>query len=483
MQRTVGHCIIKPVKLTHGFQVLALKLQEIATTLSDTDIRTRVGASIKSHYDEMNEDGQYHYAYLVDVFGDASSGQAVYSVDGQLRRANYKMRTTGEKATCDVDCEGSEEVVPTTQYKRLEADRTDKESLQVQISGEFVSLKEGSVGQDGTAYLKLIAPGWGSSGYYPAEVLERDGPKVFANGTKNFWNHQTDAEEAARPEGDLRDLASVLTEDSHYEKNGPAGPGLYAKAKVFEEFRQPVDDLAKHIGMSIRATGKAKEGTAEGKTGAIIEQLTRGISVDYVTTPGAGGKILQLFEAARAVKTTEKEGADEMDAAELKKLQESIAQTQADNAVIKAENRKLRERMALSDAATEVRKILGGIRISEAISTRVASRILAGVIPLTEVGDLDLVKLKTLVEGEAKDECEYVAKLSGGQIVTGMGSGAAEMTEAQKTEHEKELDAEARGFAEGLGLQSKQAIDIMTRGRSAFRPMFNAADGRGTESD
>ena len=66
--------------------------------------------------------------------------------------------------------------------------------------------------------------GRGTSGYYPAEVLERDGPKVFPAGTKNFWNHQTDAEEAARPEGDLRDLASVLTEDAHFENNGPTGP-------------------------------------------------------------------------------------------------------------------------------------------------------------------------------------------------------------------------------------------------------------------
>jgi hypothetical protein len=165
--------------------------------------------------------------------------------------------------------------------------------------GEFVPLEERALQRDGTVPLKIIAPGWGSSGYYPAEVLERDGPKVFKSGLKMYWNHPTATEEAERPERDLRDLAGELVSDARWDANGPKGPGLYAQAKVFEGYKGAVEELAPHIGVSIRAVGRARAGEADGRQGAIIEQLVQARSIDYVTEPGAGGKVLQLFEAAR----------------------------------------------------------------------------------------------------------------------------------------------------------------------------------------
>ncbi len=336
----------------------------------------------------------------------------------------------------------------------------------IEILGDVIPLKEGAVGQDGTAYLKLIAPGRGSSGYYPAEVLKRDGPTVFRAGTKNFWNHQTDAEESARPEGDLRDLASVLTEDAHYEDPGPAGPGLYARAEVQPSFRSSVDSLAKHIGMSIRASGKAKEGKApDGKTGPIIEQLTRGISVDYVTTPGAGGQILQLFEAARgAAKLTQGGEESDMDIAEIKKLQET--------------NRKLLQRMALRDARDFAERELGAVRLPDATKTRLIERVV-GMAPITADGDLDAKAFKTLIEAEVKEEATYLSNLTGGRIVTGMGSDqptqptAAEIA-AQEAQHKVEADrlAISLGFS---GPGHKTGRDIMREGRAAFDPNYNSA--------
>jgi hypothetical protein len=342
------------------------------------------------------------------------------------------------------------------------------ESLRdIEIAGEFVALKEGAVGQDGTAYLKIIAPGHGSSGYYSEAVLKRDGPKVFKNGTKNFWNHPTDAEEAARPEGDLRDLASVLTEDAHYEDSGPAGPGLYARAKVFEHFRQPVDQLAKHIGMSIRASGKAKEGTApDGKKVPIIEQLTRATSVDYVTTPGAGGQILQLFEAARGTRQSQQED-DSMDAAQLREVQD-----------LKAEVRKLRERQAVADAAGVIAEYFTTVRVGEAIQARVTRRLLERAVPLKADGALDNDALKKLAEAETKDEAAYVSQLTGRQVVVGMGTAApAELTEAQKAEI-KERDRQTADNLVGLfGFEGrhKAARRILTEGRRGFDPTYNSA--------
>lgn len=340
------------------------------------------------------------------------------------------------------------------------------EAAAIDITGDIIPLREGAVGQDGTVSLKLISPGWGSCGYYSKEMLARDGSKAFPAGTKNFWDHATDAEEASRPEGSLRNLASVLTENAHYEDAGAAGSGLYARAKVFEEFRQPVDDLAKHIGMSIRATAKVKQGKAEGRTGPLIEELSKGISVDYVTTPGAGGQILQLFEAARGARNSQNQG-DHMNDEERCQLRET-----------QSENRKLKERFAILDATPAIAEYFTTVRVGEAIQQRVTARILAGQVPLIkESGDLDKPALLKIVEAETKDEVAYVNKLSGGRIVVGMGaSQSAELSEAQKAERVAAAKEEGNRFA-SLFVSTKKGRKIMREGRAAFDPLYNSGAG------
>ncbi len=342
------------------------------------------------------------------------------------------------------------------------------EAAKIELNGEFIALKEGSVGQDGTAFLKLIAPGWGSSGYYSPQLLERDGPRVFRNGLKNFWNHPTAAEESARPEGDLRDLASVLTENAHYEKNGPAGEGLYAKAKVFTEFKQSIDDLAKHIGVSIRASGKAKQGTApDGKKGVIIESLDHAESADYVTTPGAGGAVLQLFESAR--KRTTKPQGDEMDATEARRLQES-------NQMLASEVRKLKERGARLDAADAISEYFTTIRVGEAVQVEVKKTLLERALPLTEAGDLDKAALTKLAEAETVRELEFIERATGRKIVREMGTGTAQPTETQIKEANARDERHSANLANLLEIKGKTGRNIMREGRAAFDHMYNAGE-------
>lgn len=334
----------------------------------------------------------------------------------------------------------------------------------------FIPLREGAVGQDGTAFLKLIAPGWGSSGHYSREMLKRDGPKIFKSGTKNFWNHQTATEEAERPEGDLRDLASVLTEDAHWEDNGPAGPGLYAKANVFPAFREHVDSLAKSIGVSIRAFGSAKQGTAEGRKGPIIEQLTRAQSVDYVTSPGAGGQVLQLFEAARAaahnhpVKESDK---DNMDEAQVQRLIETAVNP------LKAENLKLNQRLVLATQAPRIiAEALATVRLPEATKARLNSRLI-GMAPLKENGDIDGEAFKKIIEAEIKDEGVYLSQLTGGRVVEGMGAAPAgtetdpaKIAEAEDKAYGEALDNVAEIFM-GEGDAKKESRKLFREGRAA----------------
>lgn len=331
--------------------------------------------------------------------------------------------------------------------KAWQDEDTTKESAEVELVGDVIHLKEGAVGQDGTAYLKLIAPGWGSSGYYSKELLKRDGPKIFKAGTKNFWNHQTEAEESARPEGDLRDLASTLTEDAHYEDPGTAGPGLYAKANVQPHFKEHVDSLAKHIGMSIRASGIAKPGTAEGRKGNIIEELTRGISVDYVTSPGAGGKILQLFEAARGARTNT--GENEMEKSEIQALfKESL---DAALAPIQAENKRLRETLELQAAPKLIAETLNDIRLPDASKRKILEKFTSpnvlAMLPMKE-GKLDKPELDKLIESEAKREAAFLMELGYGSGIAAVG---ARMTEAELQNAGKDQEKQhAENFAESM---------------------------------
>jgi hypothetical protein len=171
------------------------------------------------------------------------------------------------------------------------------------LVGDVVALLESAISADGTMPVKLIQPGWGSSGYYSADVLKRDGPSVFKAGTHMFVDHPGFSEEADRPERSIRDIGGVLATDAWWDPNGAKGPGLYAKAKPVEAFRPLLDELAPNIGVSIRAHGTAKSGEAEGKRGPIIEKLLADAmtSADFVTVAGAGGQIV-LAEAWRKVR-------------------------------------------------------------------------------------------------------------------------------------------------------------------------------------
>ncbi len=163
---------------------------------------------------------------------------------------------------------------------------------------EFIPLSERAVRRDGTISLKLIQPGWGSSGYYSRAVLERDIPRVFPRETKMYWNHATPTEEMERPEGDLRNMAAVTISDPIWLDNGPKGPGMYAEARPFAGYADVIDEIGEHIGVSIRGRGSHTTGTMEGRQGRIITEIVDGKSIDFVTEPGAGGAIVSIFESA-----------------------------------------------------------------------------------------------------------------------------------------------------------------------------------------
>jgi len=164
-----------------------------------------------------------------------------------------------------------------------------------------------TAGQTGKINVQLITPGWGSSGYYSAKLLEQAAKdKVFPAGTQMHIDHISASEEYDRPAGSLQTLAAVLTEDAVWD-----GERLVAEAKVGSRWRDIITEFAENIGTSVSVGVDMKAGEAEGRRGQIIEQMYPHAlnRVDFVTVAGRGGKIDKVLEAiaGRAVEATASE--------------------------------------------------------------------------------------------------------------------------------------------------------------------------------
>lgn len=536
--------------LRAGYLQIALKMQEAADSgdsLSANDIRTRLSDAIN---DQFRGTGQW--AYYIDHFGDAESGDVIYSCGGDTRKASYSMTETSGASKCVIDFQSSVDVVPRTIYEE-EAEEDDhyaamEESLKSEklysglplyerfitkaerdkataddfagkgrsfpiLKPEDVTAAARSIGRAGSGNLgpsglksriiaiakrkgwekylpkawqdsssqesrvsrgtkpgqivltesascletivlkeakadyeiKLIAPGKGSSAFYPREVLQRDGPKVFKAGTHVYLNHPTAAEEAARPEGDVKNLAGVLTTDAVYRESHPKGEGLYGRMKVFADHAQMVEEKASHVGMSIRANGVA-ESDKHREGLPVLKQLTSAESVDVVTRAGAGGMI--LTEAARPQSQEVS-----MDAAELQKMQES-------QRAIEAQSKKLLERAVRGDARELASQVLRTITLDEAAKDRIVTDLMERELPLKD-GELDRDKFREAVNTAAKREGEYLARVAGSGRVFGMGTAPIQESDpakiqAREAEQKRLIEADVRAYMD-LGLDEKAA--------------------------
>ena len=357
----------------------------------------------------------------------------------------------------------------------------------VEIESDIVPLEEKAISGDGTALIKIISPGWGSSGYYPADMLARDAG-VYKAKTHLYWDHPTATEAEERPERSLRDLAGELVEDGKYLSNGPTGPGVYARAQVFDAYKPIVEELAPHIGTSHRATGTKKAGEAEGKKGNIIEQITSAASVDFVTQPGRGGEIIQLFEAARGkaldikgetheidwgsitlddlkrnrsdlieslrdeIKSAvygNKEKLEEvkrMSDGQIEKLEEEKTKLEEEKGELETkleelgdETSRLKEVVILREARDFVSTKLGESELPDITKSRLVETLSKHPV-LDDAGALDSEKYTQHIDEAIKSETEYIAKLTGtgDGKVKGMGSaqesgdGMAQLKESFK---------------------------------------------------
>jgi hypothetical protein len=187
------------------------------------------------------------------------------------------------------------------------------------------AVAEAIEGQPGRFRIQLITPGWGSSGYYGPDVLtEAARARVFPAGMHLYADHPTATESRDLPERSIDRLRGVLEEDATLDDEG----GLSAVANVFGSHRVALEEMSSAIGVSIRAVAEVEHGEADGKRGQIVKELVEGLSADFVTHAGRGGRIVEILESARPSAVTERaveHGVTEATANELREwLQDAL---------------------------------------------------------------------------------------------------------------------------------------------------------------
>lgn len=139
------------------------------------------------------------------------------------------------------------------------------------------------------ATITLISEGQGSSGFYSAEMLRRDGPTVFPAGTHLVVNHLGEAEMWERNGShDTRDIVGATTEDARWDDEAKA---LVAEAEIAAHAAEFVESIKDYIGLSIEAGGVVVDGQVESLAYSPLN------AVALVPRAGRGGKIQSLYES------------------------------------------------------------------------------------------------------------------------------------------------------------------------------------------
>lgn len=191
----------------------------------------------------------------------------------------------------------------------------------------------------GTWRAVLITPGKGSSGIYSESMLKEYGPVAFPKGTHSYVDHPVTEGEIRSP----KNLMGVLAEDAHYED----GLGLVAELEVMPHWKEFVEAVAPHTGLSIYAMG---EGSRNDDGDVVVETLVPNTqnSVDLVSYAGRPGSGLaeKLYESALAAQMSDNGTAVETAAATIPNMEEGNSNMDEIKAMLEAMNEAIEAKFA-----------------------------------------------------------------------------------------------------------------------------------------
>jgi hypothetical protein len=292
--------------------------------------------------------------------------------------------------------------------------------------------------------------------HYTDRAVMESAP-VF-KGVKMFLNHPTREEENQRPEGDLRNWVSTITESWPQEAADGQRARSMGKAHVFDDWlhgrlQDPV--FLREVGLSINVPrAECYRRRINGEDGyLVVESIPveqpRPPSVDWVTYAAQGGRVAQLMESRRddlmnldtvTVKDLEQHRPDLV-----KQLRESGAGKEKDETKtefaslketvdgLKDENKKLATKVEASEKLELVRQHVKESKLPDPCQERIIADCKAGLLAGSLVfqddpaekkdGKTAQVKLREAVDAKIEAERKYLKEVGGKAKIVGMGDG------------------------------------------------------------
>lgn len=398
-------------------------IQESMPAGSFEDITARIYAAIKtSNYFPIDNDGLTCF-YIVCVFPD----RVIVHCGDQPYQLGYT-------DTNGVISLGSP-VKVTTEFVAMECKKLEDKGFG--FDDDFKGLKVKEAAEKDASKRELVAVlieegiSVTKNRYYPATALKEAAP-LFA-GLKNFIDHPTNEEERAKPERSINDWVSTIKE-SWYEDGKIMGKIYVHDSWFWEKIQDPV--FRENIGLSINANGKRTIKEVGGKPMEVIEKIFAPKSVDWVTEPGARGRVAHLLESNN-------QGENNMEALKTVKLEEVKSARPDLITIIETETRAKVEAELQAKTETAVKEAVKPLqekidameneKIKLAESNKISELVSKSKLPkkaqekvIAEVSAQlynDEAKLTEAVNAKVKAELEYLKEVGG--IKIGVNEGNA----------------------------------------------------------
>jgi len=197
-----------------------------------------------------------------------------------------------------------------------------RQELVVTERFELLGVEESALGIK-KASIKIISEGLtkDKQRFYSKAALKAGAGKFI--GAKMYLNHMSASEKFERPERSVEDYIATIDDAEFIPADKEAVAYIKGRAVIHgspahesEKIHSWLKNLSKaKVGadLSIHAFLLGEQGEYEGRPTMIISDFDEVLSVDFVTTGNAGGKV----ESVESLKKSEKEGGDEMKFEEL----------------------------------------------------------------------------------------------------------------------------------------------------------------------
>lgn len=274
--------------------------------------------------------------------------------------------------------------------------------------------------------------------YYPKETL-KEAAGLFA-GLKMYLDHPTAKEEQEKPERSLEKWVSTIKE-SWYEDGKILGIVKVHNIEFWNKLKED-EVFRNNVAVSINASGKRYEREIDGSMMEVIEAILNPKSVDWVTEPGARGRVEYILESEKRREreeditmlktvTLEEVQKDRPDLIEsIKKSLEVEGKKATEAAIVEAiklhDEKKVKEAEAakLKEGQTnKIKQLVGAAKLPKTAIERVCEKLLAETFA-------DDAAIEKRVKEAVEAELAYIAEVGGKKI--GVATGAAEETKEVK---------------------------------------------------